>query len=170
MRKLSPILLILFAFLLTAAHPGPGTDLNGEGLAALLHCESTTNHAVNSGNGYYGGVQWLPATWNAAAAGAGWDTEVGVRPDLVASYIQDDVTIYWWSASDPHTQWPACHGRAIEAMGGTAARTPPPASELPVEHDRPQLALTGVSSVPLALSGLLLIAVGSGAMIVVGRR
>jgi resuscitation-promoting factor RpfA len=32
---------------------------------AIAQCESGGNWACNTGNGYYGGLQFLPATWEA---------------------------------------------------------------------------------------------------------
>ena len=90
--------------------------LTDAGLDAMLFCESTNNHAINTGNGFYGGVQWLPATWNAATQGAGFPQYNGVLPHLVPADVQDDVTKYWWSVTRPNTQWPHCHVNALEAM------------------------------------------------------
>lgn len=90
--------------------------LTDAGLQAMLQCESGGNHQINTGNGFYGGVQWLPTTWNAAARGAGFDQYDGVRPHLVPSEVQDEVTAWWWSATRPNTQWPHCHVLALEAM------------------------------------------------------
>ncbi|RZV43145.1 MAG: hypothetical protein EX269_13740 [Acidimicrobiales bacterium] len=90
--------------------------LTDAGLAAMLECESGTNHAINTGNGFYGGVQWLPATWNAAARGSGFTQYDGVLPHLVPAQVQDDVTKWWWEATRPNTQWPHCHVKALAAM------------------------------------------------------
>ena len=86
------------------------------GLDALLLCESTNDHAINTGNGFFGGVQWVPATWNAAARLAGFDQYDGVLPHLVPADVQDEVTFVWWEATRPNTQWPTCHARALVAM------------------------------------------------------
>ena len=90
--------------------------LTDVGLEAMLFCESTNNHAINTGNGFFGGVQWLPATWNAATRLAGFPQFDGVLPHLVPADIQDEVTKVWWEATRPNTQWPTCHRRALEAM------------------------------------------------------
>lgn len=37
---------------------------------AVAACESGGNWAINTGNGYYGGLQFLPSTWH-ANGGAG---------------------------------------------------------------------------------------------------
>lgn len=86
------------------------------GLDALLFCESTNNHAINTGNGFFGGVQWLPATWNAAARLIDRPEFDGVLPHLVPAAVQDEATFAWWEATRPNTQWPVCHARALEAM------------------------------------------------------
>src|SRR4051794_17631300 len=50
---------------------------------ALAHCESTGNWAINSGNGYYGGLQFSTSTW--AAFGG---TKYASRPDLATKAEQ----------------------------------------------------------------------------------
>ncbi len=90
--------------------------LTDTGLEALLQCESNGNHAINTGNGFYGGVQWLPNTWDAAARGSGYTQYDGVLPHLVPAADQDAVTKWWWEATRPNTQWPHCHVLAMEAM------------------------------------------------------
>ncbi len=90
--------------------------LTDAGLEAMLFCESGVNHAINTGNGFYGGVQWLPATWNAATKLAGFPQYDGVLPHTVPADVQDTVTKEWWKATKPNTQWPTCHKKALEAM------------------------------------------------------
>lgn len=98
--------------------PSPADDfgLTGEGLAALIHCESTTRHDINTGNGYYGAAQWIQPTWDTAASSAGFTDWIGVRPDLVPAEVQDAVTIFWWSAATPSNEWPVCYRYALDAM------------------------------------------------------
>lgn len=86
-------------------------------LNELGMCESTNNYQVNTGNGFYGRVQWLKVTWNAAAARADRPDLVGIRPDLVAPADQDYVTKVWWSLSDYRGQWPVCGPRAVARAG-----------------------------------------------------
>lgn len=90
--------------------------LTNAGLEALLQCESGGNHAINTGNGFFGGVQWLPNTWNAATNLAGFPQFDGVLPHLVPADVQDEVTKAWWEATRPNTQWPTCHRNALAAM------------------------------------------------------
>lgn len=90
--------------------------LTNAGLEAMLLCESGGNHAIDTGNRFYGGVQWLPNTWNAATVRAGFPQYDGVLPSLVPADVQDAVTKVWWEATRPNTQWPTCHKKALEAM------------------------------------------------------
>jgi hypothetical protein len=65
----------------------------------LAACESGGNWAINTGNGYYGGLQFLGSTWNAYGGG-----DFAARADLasrdqqivVAERIRDDVGFGAW--------------------------------------------------------------------------
>jgi resuscitation-promoting factor RpfA len=49
-----------------AGHAGAATDGEWDQVA---HCESGGNWAINTGNGYQGGVQFSPSTWSAHGGG-----------------------------------------------------------------------------------------------------
>ncbi len=59
-----------------AAAPPNTTGLNWDGVAA---CESGGNWQINTGNGYYGGLQFDIGTWMANGGGA-----YAARPDLAS--------------------------------------------------------------------------------------
>jgi hypothetical protein len=67
----------------------------------LAQCESGGNWATNTGNGYFGGLQFLGSTWNAYGGG-----EFAARADLatreqqivVAERIREDVGFRAWPA------------------------------------------------------------------------
>ena len=71
----------------------------------LAECESNGNWAINTGNGYFGGLQFLGSTWVAYGG-----QEFAARADLatreqqivVAERIRDDVG---------YGAWPACTRR-----------------------------------------------------------
>ena len=71
----------------------------------LAECEAGGNWAINTGNGYYGGLQFLGSTWQNYGGG-----EFAARADLatreqqivVAERIRDDVG---------YGAWPACTRR-----------------------------------------------------------
>ena len=68
----------------------------------LAQCESGGNWAIDSGNGYHGGLQFLGSTWRAYGGGEFAPTADAASRDeqiAVAERIREDVG---WGA------WPAC--------------------------------------------------------------
>ena len=66
------------------------------------YCESGGNWAINTGNGYSGGLQFLHSSWRAyGGEGQAWQHSRGEQI-AVAQRILDDVG---WGA------WPACSRR-----------------------------------------------------------
>ena len=76
-----------------------GGGLNWDGVAA---CESGGNWSINTGNGYYGGLQFDLGTWLANGGGA-----YAPRPDLASKSAQIAVatSLYQKAGSAP---WPVC--------------------------------------------------------------
>jgi hypothetical protein len=54
----------------------------------VAECESGRDWRANTGNGYYGGLQFSISTWNAVAHWRGADHLVGLRPDLAGPRAQ----------------------------------------------------------------------------------
>ncbi len=77
----------------------PAAPGGGYASAATVQCESGGDYSIDTGNGYYGGYQFLQSTWDAWAP----DVYVGVKPSEVPPEIQDAV-----AASIPSDQWPNC--------------------------------------------------------------
>lgn len=71
----------------------------------LAQCESGGNWAINTGNGYYGGVQFAPSSW--AAAGG---TQYAPRADL-ATREQQIATAEKLLEMQGWGAWPACSAR-----------------------------------------------------------
>jgi hypothetical protein len=66
---------------------------------ALAQCESGGDWSINTGNGYYGGLQFSPSSW-AAAGGSGMPHQHSREEQIrVAENLQD---MQGWGA------WPAC--------------------------------------------------------------
>lgn len=68
----------------------------------LAQCESSGNWAMNSGNGFYGGVQFMASTWRAMGGSglphqASRETQIAIAKKLQAQY--------GWG------QWPACSAK-----------------------------------------------------------
>jgi resuscitation-promoting factor RpfA len=96
---------------------------------ALAQCESTGNWAINTGNGYYGGLQFSASTW--AAFGG---TAYAPRADL-ATREQQIATAEKTLAEQGWGAWPACSAKlglgeadkAGSAAAPAAAAAPAPA-------------------------------------------
>lgn len=98
-----------------------GTGANaadGSTWDALANCESGGNWAINTGNGYSGGLQFTPSTW-AAYGGTGAPENASREQQIaVAERVQAG---QGWGA------WPACSAQLGLSGGGGAAYTPAPA-------------------------------------------
>jgi len=87
------------------APPSPIAGLSPERIAAfdrLAQCESSGNWAANTGNGYYGGLQFKQATWQAYGGRS--------MPHLVSREEQIAVADRLQAARG-WGQWPACTRR-----------------------------------------------------------
>ncbi|MFF3793045.1 transglycosylase family protein [Streptomyces sp. NPDC001981] len=97
--------------LVTAASAGAATADVWDKVAA---CESTSNWNINSGNGYFGGLQFTRSTW--AAYGG---TVYAPRADLATREQQITVAEKVLEAQGPGA-WPTCSVRAGLKRGGGA--------------------------------------------------
>lgn len=104
--------------LITAASAGAAPVEVWEKVAA---CESSGNWAVNTGNGYYGGLQFSGSTW--AAFGG---TQYAPRADLATRDQQIAVAEKVLDGQGPGA-WPTCSVRAGLTRGGDAPGTAPEA-------------------------------------------
>ena len=87
---------------------------NWDGVAA---CESGGNWGINTGNGYYGGLQFSQSTWQAnggsgSASNASKAEQVRVAENVLATQGQG--------------AWPVC-GQYLTTGGGDVAEAPAPA-------------------------------------------
>ncbi|MFI6647873.1 transglycosylase family protein [Streptomyces sp. NPDC050529] len=95
--------------LITAASAGAASGDVWDKVAA---CESTSNWHINSGNGYFGGLQFTRSTW--AAYGG---TVYAPRADLATRDQQIAVAEKVLEGQGPGA-WPVCSGKAGLARGG----------------------------------------------------
>ncbi len=70
----------------------------------IAQCESGGNWAANTGNGYYGGLQFSLSTWRAYGGPS--------RPDLVSRAQQIAIAEKVRNASGGYGAWPVCGQRA----------------------------------------------------------
>jgi hypothetical protein len=73
---------------------------------AVALCESGGNWSINTGNGYYGGLQFSPTTWLEFGGGA-----YAPRADLATRAQQIDVAEQVLVVQGPGA-WPTC-GRSL---------------------------------------------------------
>ncbi|MFJ3576545.1 transglycosylase family protein [Streptomyces rubiginosohelvolus] len=108
--------------LITAASAGAASGEVWEKVAA---CESSGNWAINTGNGYYGGLQFSGSTW--AAFGG---TEYAPRADLATREQQIAIAERVLDGQGPGA-WPTCSVRAGLTRGGDAPETTPETGTAP---------------------------------------
>lgn len=95
--------------LITAASAGAASGDVWDKVAA---CESTSNWAINTGNGYFGGLQFTRSTW-AAYGGA----DYAPRADLATRDQQIAIAEKVLEGQGPGA-WPVCSGKAGLTRGG----------------------------------------------------
>ena len=96
----------------------------------VAHCESSNNWHINTGNGFYGGLQFSAGTWRAFHGG-----KYASRADRATRLEQIEVARRVLASQGPHA-WPVCGPRAgltrasghathaaLPAIAGTASRT-----------------------------------------------
>ena len=82
----------------------PANAASGSTWDALAQCESGGNWAINTGNGYYGGLQFNLSTWRAYGGPS--------RPDLVSREQQIAIAEKVRAASGGYGAWPVCGKQA----------------------------------------------------------
>lgn len=106
---------VLLAPLGVLAATGNAVAADGGVWDRIAQCESGGNWHINTGNGYYGGLQFTQSTW--AAFGG---TAYASRADLATKDQQIAVAEKVLASQGP-TAWPVCGPRAGLTAGGPAA-------------------------------------------------
>src|SRR5690349_21544498 len=81
---------------------------------AVAQCESSGDWSINTGNGYYGGLQFDQSTWDAYGG-----QQYASRADL-ATKDQQSATAEKVLASQGPSAWPVCGPQAGLSQGGAA--------------------------------------------------
>ncbi|CAM5350326.1 Peptidoglycan DD-metalloendopeptidase family protein OS=Streptomyces tendae OX=1932 GN=GUR47_03660 PE=3 SV=1 [Streptomyces tendae] len=120
-RRYQPNRINRASLTVTAGGAGLALPLVGTGTAhaadvatwdKVAACESTDDWDVNTGNGYYGGLQFTQSTWEAFGG-----TRYAPRADLATKDQQIAVAEKVLDAQGPGA-WPVCSQRAGLARGG----------------------------------------------------
>ena len=103
---------------------GPASAAAPNDWDAVAACESSGNWSINTGNGYYGGLQFSQSTWEAFGGAA-----YAPRADLATKEQQIAVAERTLDVQGPGA-WPTC-GRGLDPSapeaGSPAAAAPAPA-------------------------------------------
>jgi murein DD-endopeptidase MepM/ murein hydrolase activator NlpD len=122
-RRYQPNRINRASLTVTAGGAGLALPLVGTGTAhaadvetwdKVAACESTNDWDINTGNGYYGGLQFTQSTWEAFGG-----TEYAPRADLATKDQQIAVAEKVLDGQGPGA-WPVCSQRAGLARGGDA--------------------------------------------------
>ncbi|MER6287584.1 transglycosylase family protein [Streptomyces sviceus] len=139
-RRYQPNRINRASLTVTAGGVGIAVPLIGTGTAhaadmatwnKVAACESSSNWSINTGNGYYGGLQFTRSTWEAYGG-----TRYAARADLATKDQQIAVAEKVLDGQGPGA-WPACSTRAGLTRGGST----------PDVHPRTEKASAKTSSV-----------------------
>ncbi|AYV31164.1 Resuscitation-promoting factor Rpf precursor [Streptomyces sp. ADI95-16] len=133
-RRYQPSSINRASLAVTAGGAGIALPLIGAGVAhgasvdtwnKVAACESTHNWHINSGNGYYGGLQFSQSTWRAFGG-----TAYAARADLATKDQQIAVAEKVLKGQGPQA-WPACGKEAGLSRGGPAPAAVPQQKQAP---------------------------------------
>ncbi len=104
-RRVAPALLMGAVLGTSLGLGAPASAAPGETWDRLAQCESGGNWSINTGNGYYGGLQFYQPTWEAFGG-----TQYAPRADL-ASRAEQIAVAEKVLARQGWGAWPACSAR-----------------------------------------------------------
>jgi resuscitation-promoting factor RpfA len=109
---------------------GSASAASGATWDAVAACESGGNWSINTGNGYYGGLQFAQSTWEGFGG-----TSYAARADLASRDQQIAIAEKVLAVQGPGA-WPTCSVKAGLSAGGPAPEAPAPA-EQPAQQAAP---------------------------------
>lgn len=133
-RRYQPNRINRASLTVTAGGAGMAIPLIGTGVAdaadvstwnKVAACESTNNWSINTGNGYYGGLQFTRSTWEAYGG-----TAYAARADLATKDQQIAVAEKVLKGQGPGA-WPVCSVRAGLTRGGDTPDISPQGASSP---------------------------------------
>lgn len=116
-----------------AGHAGAATDGEWDQVA---RCESGGNWAINTGNGYHGGLQFSPSTWSSNGGGE-------FAPAAYLATKEEQIAVAERVlASQGKGAWPSCGGPLSAATPrNVVAEEPQPLDAPAVNGELPPLSL-----------------------------
>ncbi|MFF7450245.1 MULTISPECIES: transglycosylase family protein [unclassified Streptomyces] len=140
-RRYQPNRINRASLTVTAGGAGMAIPLIGAGTAQaadvdtwnkVAACESTNNWSINTGNGYYGGLQFTQSTWEAYGG-----TRYAPRADLATKDQQIAVAEKVLDGQGPGA-WPTCSVKAGLTRGGDTPDIHPASAKASVADVQPQ--------------------------------
>ena len=140
-RRYQPNRINRASLTVTAGGVGIAVPLIGAGTAhaadadtwnKVAACESGNNWSINTGNGYYGGLQFTRSTWEAYGG-----IRYAARADLATKDQQIAVAEKVLDGQGPGA-WPTCSVRAGLTRGGTGPDVQPQTTKAAVPAVHPQ--------------------------------
>ena len=86
--------------------PAQAGPLRHDPWDVIAQCESGGNWSINTGNGYYGGLQFSPTTWQAYGGGAFAGTAAQATRSQQIAIAEKVLRAQGWQA------WPTCSRKA----------------------------------------------------------
>ncbi|AXH96974.1 LysM peptidoglycan-binding domain-containing protein [Ornithinimicrobium avium] len=107
---------------------GAAQAASGSTWDAVAQCESGGNWSINTGNGYYGGLQFAQGTWEGHGG-----TQYAARADLASRAQQIAIAENVLATQGPGA-WPVCSVQAGLTAGGAAYQAPAPQQQAPQQQ------------------------------------
>jgi hypothetical protein len=124
------------AALVTGVSLSPPAQAAGSVWDRVAACESSGNWAINTGNGYYGGLQFSAATWNAYGG-----TRYASTANRASRAAQIAIAQRVLAGQGPGA-WPQCGPRAgLTARNGAGGAGPAPAPSVTVSRSWTRVAI-----------------------------
>lgn len=113
------------------ATSGPASAADGATWDRVAACESGGDWSINTGNGFYGGLQFVQSTWEGFGG-----LDYAPRADMASRAQQIAIAENVLAVQGPGA-WPVCSVRAGLTAGGSSAPAPAPA-EQPAAEQAPE--------------------------------
>ena len=124
------------AALVTGVSLSPPAQAAGSVWDRVAACESSGNWAINTGNGYYGGLQFSASTWNAYGG-----TRYAATANGASRAAQIAIAQRVLAGQGPGA-WPQCGPRdGLTAASGASGAGPAPAPSVTVSRSRTRVAI-----------------------------
>ena len=139
-NRVAGVAIATSATIVTGVSLGASAQAAGSAWDSIAACESGGNWAINTGNGYYGGLQFSSSTWKAYGG-----TRYAATANQASKSAQIATAQRVLAAQGPGA-WPVCSQRAGVSLANGGAATAIPARTMTVSRSRTRTAIAVSSS------------------------